>query len=180
MGHSQDTSPETPEPNNRMAKASVPDAVAKERLRLWLRMLRCTTRIENHLRQRLRTNFGITLPQFDLLAALDRAGRPMTMSELSEYLLVSNGNVTGVVQRLAAEGWVELHRAPPDRRTQRVLLTKDGEWRFQEMAQVHQGWIAELLAGAAPHEEELEQHLLRIRRALPEGRTDKRTPAETL
>ena len=93
----------------------------------------------------------------------------MTMSELSEYLLVSNGNVTGVVQRLAAEGWVELHRAPPDRRTQRVLLTKDGEWRFQEMAQVHQGWIAELLAGAAPHEEELEQHLLRIRRALPEA-----------
>lgn len=166
MEHSQDP-PAAPEAQSSASASGISEDVAKERLRLWLRMLRCTTRIENHLRQRLRTQFGITLPQFDLLAALDRAGRPMTMSELSKYLLVSNGNVTGVVRRLAGESWVELRRTPPDRRTQRVSLTKGGKRRFQKMAQVHQGWIAELLAGASPHEEELERHLLRIRNTLP-------------
>ncbi len=92
MDHSEDTSAATLESTAPAADPTVPEAVAKQRLRLWLKTLRCTTRIENHLRQRLRTHFGITLPQFDLLAALDRAARPMTMSELSKYLLVSKDN----------------------------------------------------------------------------------------
>ena len=77
----------------------------KQTLRLWLRWLNCTTRIENEIRRRLREQFQITLPQFDLLSALERTDEPMTMSELSQYLLVSNGNVTGVVRRLQEKGW---------------------------------------------------------------------------
>ena len=63
----------------------------KQTLRLWLRWLNCTTRIENEIRRRLREQFQVTLPQFDLLSALERTDEPMTMSELSQYLLVSNG-----------------------------------------------------------------------------------------
>ena len=44
-------------------------------IKLWLRMLACTTRIENVIRQRLRSEFGTTLPRFDLLAQLDREPR---------------------------------------------------------------------------------------------------------
>ena len=166
MDHSEDTSAATLESTAPAADPTVPEAVAKQRLRLWLKTLRCTTRIENHLRQRLRTNFGITLPQFDLLAALDRAARPMTMSELSKYLLVSNGNVTGVVQRLATEGWVELHRTPPDRRTQRVLLTQDGGEQFTRMAETHRDWVSTALSHFDLDEIEILLRLLsRVRKA---------------
>ena len=68
----------------------------KPKLRLWLRWRNCTTRIENEIRRRLREQFQVTLPQFDLLSALERTDEPMTMSELSQYLLVSNGNVTNI------------------------------------------------------------------------------------
>ena len=67
----------------------------KTELRLWLRLLTCTTLIENEVRRRLRDNFDITLPRFDLLAQLDRAPNGMTLGELSQRMMVSNGNITG-------------------------------------------------------------------------------------
>ena len=79
----------------------------KQTLRLWRRWLNCTTRLGTEIRRRLREQFQVTLPQFDLLSALERTDEPMTMSELSQYLLVSNGNVTGVVRRLQEKGWLE-------------------------------------------------------------------------
>ncbi len=73
---------------------------AKQSLRLWLRLLTCATTIEKKARAMLTLRFGTTLPRFDVLAALDRAPDGLTMSELSEHLLVSNGNVTAIVSRL--------------------------------------------------------------------------------
>ncbi len=58
------------------------------------------------MRNGLRETFDITLPRFDLLAQLDRAPDGMTMGELSDRLMVSNGNVTGLAERLVSEGLV--------------------------------------------------------------------------
>ena len=79
---------------------------SKERLRLWIRMLRASRTIEAELRERLRQEFDTTLPRFDVMAALYRAPEGMLMSSLSRFLLVSNGNVTGIVDRLVSEGLV--------------------------------------------------------------------------
>ena len=138
----------------------------KQTLRLWLRWLNCTTRIENEIRCRLREQFQVTLPQFDLLSALERTDEPMTMSELSQYLLVSNGNVTGVVRRLQEKGWLEMKHLHRDRRKMTVSLTKKGKTVFLEMAGEHQNWINSLMSGVLGQEEAFGETLKNIRSEL--------------
>src|SRR3978361_397055 len=81
-----------------------------DELRLWLRLLTCTTMIEGEVRSRLRDRFSVTLPRFDLMAQLDRVPEGMTLSDVSKRMMVSNGNVTGLVERLGGAG----HSHPGD------------------------------------------------------------------
>lgn len=121
--------------------------LSKQRLRLWLRLLRAARMIEADLRERLRTEFAITLPQFDVMAALARHEDGINMTELSRMLVVSNGNVTGIIDRLAAEKLV-LRQAPAnDRRSFIVRLTPKGAAQFAAVAKAHEGWVNKLLAG---------------------------------
>ncbi len=69
-------------------------------LRLWLRMLSCTTLIEETIRSNLREQFGITLSRFDLMAQLERHAEGLTMGELSRRMMVSGGNTTVIVDQL--------------------------------------------------------------------------------
>jgi DNA-binding MarR family transcriptional regulator len=117
---------------------------SRERLRLWLRILRASRGMETELRERLRITHGMTLPQFDVLAALARRGE-ITMTELSRQLMVSNGNVTGIIDRLVEDGWVERAARPGDRRSTLVRLTPKGTEDFAAMAAEHETWVDELL-----------------------------------
>ena len=119
----------------------------KTELRLWLRLLTCTTLIENEVRKRLREGFDITLPRFDLLAQLDRAPNGMTLGELSQRMMVSNGNITGLVERLAEQGLIRRRPLPSDRRVQIVSLTAEGRRFFRAMARANADWIGEIFAG---------------------------------
>ena len=121
----------------------------KDKLRLWLRLLRASRTIEAELRERITNEFDSTLPRFDVLAALYRAPSGMLMSDLSRFLLVSNGNVTGIVDRLVSEGLVQRAQRKGDRRTSIVRLTRAGKSAFQRMAAAHQRWVDELLAGVS-------------------------------
>ena len=85
-------------------------------------------------------------PQFDVLSELERAGDPLTMSQLSKELMVSNGNVTGVIDRLEKTGFVKRVRAEHDRRIQFIELTAKGRKEFNRMASRHERWVAELLS----------------------------------
>ncbi|HWV51345.1 MarR family transcriptional regulator [Pseudorhodoplanes sp.] len=129
-------------------------------LRLWLRLLTCTTLIENEIRQRLRTEFDITLPRFDLMAQLDRAQNGMTLGELSQRMMVSNGNVTGLVERLVSLNLVERKPAPNDRRAMIVTLTPEGRRTFRSLARTHENWIADIFSGLEPDEIETLMKLL--------------------
>ena len=75
-------------------------------LRLWLRLLSCSTLIENHIRQRLQAEFATTLPRFDLMAQLERCPEGLKMGELSQRLMVTGGNVTGITDLLEKDGLV--------------------------------------------------------------------------
>lgn len=120
-------------------------APSKQRLRLWLRMLSAHRGVESCLRERLRESHDSTLPRFDVLSALDRYRDGLRMSDLSARLKVSNGNVTGIVERLAGEGLVERAAVDGDRRAMLVRLTPLGVERFAAMAADHEAWIDELL-----------------------------------
>jgi DNA-binding MarR family transcriptional regulator len=123
-------------------------------------MLTCTTLIENEIRQRLRTEFDITLPRFDLMAQLDRAPNGMTLGELSQRMMVSNGNVTGLVERLVSLNLVERRPAPNDRRAMIVTLTPEGRRTFRALARTHENWIADIFSGLEPEEIETLMKLL--------------------
>jgi DNA-binding MarR family transcriptional regulator len=115
-------------------------------LRLWLRMLACSGQIESRIRQRLQIRFRTTLPRFDLMAQLERAPRGMTMSELSQRLMVTRGNITGITDGLERDGLVLRVVDAEDRRIFRVRLTAEGERQFRRMAAEHEHWIVDLFS----------------------------------
>ena len=139
-------------------------------LRLWLRLLTCSQLIERQVRSRLRGRFGITLPRFDLLSQLERHPQGLKMNELSRLLMVTGGNVTGVVDQLVKEGLVERVDEPTDRRAWRVKLTRAGGKAFAEMARAHEEWVVELLSGVSRRDSDaLMQLLARLKQATLEN-----------
>ena len=129
-------------------------------LRLWLRLLTCTQLIEADVRSRLREQFAITLPRFDLLAQLERYPQGLKMGELSRRMMVTGGNVTGITDQLVAEGWVKRAPVKGDRRAYSVKLTAKGKRAFDKMAAAHEGWVVELLGGLSDRDREQLSRLL--------------------
>ncbi len=129
-----------------------PEPLSKARLRLWLRLLKLSSSIEGQLRRRLRDQHDTTLPRFDVLAALARHPDGLKMSELSGYLKVSNGNVTGIVDRLTEEGLALRVAIPGDRRAHLARLTPKGRRAFDTLAAHHEAWVDELLSGLSADE----------------------------
>ena len=127
-------------------------------LKLWLRILTCSNLIETRIRHHLRHDFDCTLPRFDLLAQLDRADG-LKMSELSQRLMVTGGNVTGLADQLQDEGWLVREPVENDRRATRLRLTDAGRERFGGMARTHEGWVVEML-GALSRDEQRQLHAL--------------------
>lgn len=139
------------------------DAVpeSKQALRLWLRLLACSNMIEDRMRLMLKEQFNTTLPRFDLMAALYRADDSgVSMGELSRWLMVSNGNVTGVAERLEKEGLIQRRPSPTDRRTQIVTLTDTGRKAFETWAVTHENWITNLFSDFDAEEMDLLMGLL--------------------
>ena len=152
---------------DRETRATVDDHRA---LRLWLRLLTCSQLIERHVRSRLRSRFGTTLPRFDLLSQLERHPQGLKMNELSRLLMVTSGNVTGIVDQLVKEGLVERLDDASDRRAWRVRLTRAGAKAFAEMARAHEEWVAELLGGLSRKDSDaLMQLLARLKQATLES-----------
>ena len=132
----------------------------KARLRLWLRLLKLSSRIEGELRKRLRDDHGTTLPRFDVMAALYRYPDGLKMSDLSDHLRVSNGNVTGILDRLTEEGLALRVAIPGDRRAHLACLTPKGRAVFADLAEFHENWINDLLQGLSMEEAETVSTLL--------------------
>jgi len=131
-----------------------------EALRLWLRLLTCTSLIEGSIRSELRRDFDCTLPRFDLLAQLDRNPDGLRMGELSRRLMVTGGNVTGITDQLVKEGLVTREAPPDDRRAFVVRLTPAGRKAFQRMAEHHESWVVRLFDGLSAAERRQLQALL--------------------
>ena len=123
------------------------DPAARPELRLWLRLSACDALIGQSLRTRLREAFDTTPARYDLMALLDKAPDGLTMGELSKRLMVTNGNVTGLVDRVVLDGLATRGSAPCDRRTQVVRLTPAGRAAVRTMAEEHQSWLADLMGG---------------------------------
>ncbi|MEA3042282.1 MAG: hypothetical protein QOH47_120 [Sphingomonadales bacterium] len=141
-------------------------------VRLWLRLLSCTMTIEKDVQRRF-SERGATLARFDVLAALDRCEQGMNMGALSRALLVSNGNVTQLVQKLARDGLVRIAPSPADRRASIVRMTAKGRAEFGGLAAAHHDWIDALVAGMdAGARENLYQALGDLKRSIAKGQAN--------
>ena len=139
-------------------------------IRLWLRLLTCSTQIEQVIRSNLRTQFGTTLPRFDYLAQLSRFPKGLRMKTLSEYLMVTSGNITGLTDQLVNEGWVERVADSEDRRSMIVRMTREGKKQFTEMARAHESWLEQLMEPLGGKKTlELYEQLGHLRKTLSQG-----------
>lgn len=141
-------------------------------MKIWLRLLACSTQIEQQIRRHLRLRFATTLPRFDYLAQLDRHPDGLRMNLLSRYMMVTGGNVTGLTDQLVKEGLVERADDPADRRSYRVALTDKGRQEFALMAAEHEQWLTSLFDGLPrASKDALYEHLghLRMQLAHREG-----------
>ena len=117
---------------------------AQDSVRLSLRLLTTGRLIEREVDALMRARFGSTIARFDFLSALDRHGA-LTLGEVSQHLIVSNGNVTQLRTRLEADGLIESEADASDRRILRVRLTRRGEGVFKQMAKAHAARVESLL-----------------------------------
>jgi DNA-binding MarR family transcriptional regulator len=129
-------------------------------LRLWLRLLSCTNQVEGRVRQNLQSTFNTTLPRFDLMAQLERAPLGLKMSELSQRMMVTGGNVTGITDGLEKEGLVVREVDSTDRRVYRVKLTTEGQQQFRRMAAEHERWVIDLFGPLSPRQKKQLMDLL--------------------
>jgi DNA-binding MarR family transcriptional regulator len=123
----------------------------------WLRLLKVQALLEREVRREL--GDGFTLPQFDVLNQLARRPDGMTFVELSRQLLVTAGNLTGIVDRLERDGLVRRTPHPADRRAVRLTLTARGTRAVRATVPQHHRVIARLMG-------DLSQRDLRALRAL--------------
>ena len=108
-------------------------------LRLWLRMMAVHNSSPTKRRRRLRTSFNMSLSRFDLMAQLDSNSAGLRMGEISNRLMVTTGNITGLTDELEAEGLVERSADPHSRRALRVRLTHKGRTAFRAAAKANEG-----------------------------------------
>lgn len=146
-----------------------------EALRLWLRLLTCTSLIEHAIRSELRRDFDCTLPRFDLMAQLERHPDGLRMGELSRRLMVTGGNVTGITDQLVKEGLVTREAPPDDRRAFVVKLTVAGRKTFLRMAEVHEAWVVKLFDGLSAAERKQLHALLAKLKVTVQQTTQERT-----
>lgn len=127
-------------------------------LSVWVRLLKTHGLVLRQLRSRVPE--GLTLPQFEVLVQLHRHPEGRTPGELTRALLVTAGNVTGVVERLARLGLVERRPVPEDRRAVRVLLSARGEQVMRRAIPRHRRDVRALLAALPPRDLERLRDLL--------------------
>ena len=116
----------------------------KEGLRLWLRIVSCSQMVEQEVRSMLRDKYDSTLPRFELLSALDRVPDGLSMGELSGWLMVTKGNVTGIAERLSEDGFIKRNPTPTDRRSFCVTLTPKGKKIYKEMEEDYESLLDKL------------------------------------
>ena len=120
--------------------------------RAWLGLLRCFSSIDRLLMRRFSEKFNSSLPRYDVLTALALSPNGMTMGELAASLMVTKGNITGVVNRLKQDGLVSKFTSESDRRIQSVTLSAEGRALWDAMHADYDETISQILSGQSGEE----------------------------
>jgi DNA-binding MarR family transcriptional regulator len=121
----------------------------EHRMRVWLALLGCFTSVERTLRQRFARDFQSGLARYDVLTALEQFPDGLTMGQLAAKVMVTKGNITGVVGRLEEGGYIVRRTSSQDRRVQLVTLSGDGQALWKEMHVAYRDVVEFALQGVS-------------------------------
>lgn len=110
----------------------------------WIRLMKAYNLVLREARSSL--DGRCTLPQFDVLAHLYKEEQGLTLADLSRKLLVTAGNVTGLIDRMERMGWVKRVPDAADRRVTRVQLTAPGRAAAAKLIPLHASDIEKLFS----------------------------------
>jgi DNA-binding MarR family transcriptional regulator len=132
----------------RKAETPRPSRQSTERneLRAWFRLLLIHKALSKKISTRFRAQFDISTARFDTLAQLHASGGELTMGELSAQLMVTSGNVTGVIDGMAADKLVERRPHETDRRSIIISVSPEGRNLFAKVRSAMSKWIGEAMA----------------------------------
>ncbi len=119
------------------ARLPIYESPDEAKLRTWVQLVRTFFRMQRGLVSVL-AKHDVTLPQFDVLATL-KFGEGVTQQELAERLLVTKGNVCGLLDRLERLEWVQRRPDPKDGRANRLFLTAAGRRKVDALLPEHDG-----------------------------------------
>lgn len=159
-----------------MSQASQVGAQRRD-VSLWVRLLESHNLMLGEIRRRLSS--ATTMARFDLLANLEREDG-QTLAALSRRMLVTAGNLTGLVDRAERDRVVKRRADPRDRRLSRVYLTARGRHLITQILPLHADHVGELLAGLdAGERRELRRLLGRLRDCLNSNGVPAQRPARS-
>jgi DNA-binding MarR family transcriptional regulator len=144
-------------------------------LSVWVRLIKAYNLVLRDVRRSIDPD--LTLPQFDLLSQLARHEDGATPAELSRYLLVTAGNLTGIIDRLEEQGLVDRVPEPGDRRKTRLRLTRAGRDRVRRMQPRHAADLETILAAVSREDQRAMRDLLGRFNAALERPSAKTAPA---
>lgn len=145
----------------------------KEGMRTWLRLISCAEMVEQEIRGMLREQFDTTLPRFEFLAALDRVPDGITMGELSLWLNVTKGNITGIAERLSEDGFIKREPTPSDRRSFCVTMTQKGRKAYKRMEAKYQELVEQIFSDLSLEESDILMGLIaKIKEGVLRNRAD--------
>ena len=135
-------------------------ARSKQALRAWLQMMKTTKLLERQVGRLFAQRHNTTLSRFDVLANLDRSpDQTSSISNLSQMLLASRGNITRLLDRMEKDGLICRREDPTDRRVSGVQMTEFGQELFSRLAPDHEAWVDQVFSALG---EEGKQQLVRL------------------
>lgn len=122
--------------------------------RAWWHMARAYNAMSGVL-DRFFEEWGITGAQFGVLRCTSDAGPDgLMLSDLSKRLMVTCGNITGVVDRLEQAGYLRRERSVEDRRVVRAQLTPAGRELYQRVMPALQELLIQTMSGFSMEDRE--------------------------
>lgn len=129
---------------------------SKSRLDAWRALVTSHAAVTDRVQRALAAADLPPLSWYEMLSAIKRSpGGTPRMSELAEYLTLSRGGITKLVDRLHDAGYLERVSCPEDRRSLRAQLTPAGEKMLAEMQPIYEAELDRHLHALSAHEANL-------------------------
>lgn len=121
------------------------NALNPVQLRTYFALMEAVSLLQYEVRQQLQADGNLSYVQFEILAKLADAERPLTMTDLADGVVYSRSGLTHQAGLLEKEGLITREASPDDQRATVVSITKKGRARVAKVLPGHIQVVRDLL-----------------------------------